>query len=74
MEAKAEGVAASRKLGEAHVLGVDQEKGTKLDKVHNLAFKVDPDKHDDGSKQFLGRTGRFDGVDILKIIFEQLRE
>ena len=37
----------------------------------NLTFKVDPDKHDDGVKTFLGRTGNFDGVDVLKIIFEQ---
>ena len=37
----------------------------------NLTFKVDPAKHDDGPKQFLGRTGNFDGVDVLKIIFEQ---
>jgi uncharacterized protein DUF1800 len=32
---------------------------------------VDPDKHDGGAKTFLGRTGNFDGVDVLKIIFEQ---
>ena len=37
----------------------------------NLAFKVDPEKHDGGAKTFLGRTGNFDGVDVLKIIFEQ---
>jgi hypothetical protein len=37
----------------------------------DLAFKVDPEKHDAGSKQFLGRTGDFDGVDAVKIIFEQ---
>src|SRR5262245_18146533 len=37
----------------------------------NLTFKVDPDKHDDGAKTFLGRTGNFDGVDLLKIIFQQ---
>jgi uncharacterized protein (DUF1800 family) len=37
----------------------------------DLAFKVDPDKHDAGSKEFLGRIGSFDGVDILRIIFEQ---
>ena len=37
----------------------------------NLAFKVDPAKHDGGAKTFLGRTGNFDGVDVLKIIFEQ---
>jgi len=37
----------------------------------NLAFKVDPDKHDNADKVFLGRTGNLDGVDVLKIIFEQ---
>jgi Protein of unknown function (DUF1800) len=37
----------------------------------NLAFKVDTNKHDAGAKTFLGRTGPFDGVDVLKIIFEQ---
>ena len=37
----------------------------------NLTFKVNPDKHDDSPKTFLGRTGNFDGVDALKIIFEQ---
>ncbi len=37
----------------------------------NLAFKVDARKHDDGPKTFLGRTGHFDGVEALKIIFEQ---
>jgi uncharacterized protein (DUF1800 family) len=37
----------------------------------NLSFKVDKDKHDAGVKSFLGRTGNFDGVDVLKIIFEQ---
>jgi hypothetical protein len=37
----------------------------------NLTFKVDPAKHDAGAKTFLGRTGNFDGVDVLKIIFEQ---
>jgi len=37
----------------------------------NLTFKVDPAKHDAGVKTFLGRTGTFDGVEVLKIIFEQ---
>jgi hypothetical protein len=37
----------------------------------DLAFKVDPPKHDDAPKTFLGRTGNFDGVDILRIILEQ---
>jgi len=37
----------------------------------NLTFKVDPEKHDAGAKTFLGRTGNFDGVEVLKIVFEQ---
>jgi uncharacterized protein (DUF1800 family) len=28
-------------------------------------------QHDEGTKTFLGRTGSFDGTDILRIIFEQ---
>jgi uncharacterized protein (DUF1800 family) len=37
----------------------------------DLAFKVDPQMHDAGAKTFLARSGDFDGVDVLKIIFEQ---
>lgn len=37
----------------------------------DLAFKVDPEKHDAGVKEFLGRSGNFDGVDVLEMIFEQ---
>jgi hypothetical protein len=37
----------------------------------DLAFKMDAAKHDGGVKTFLGRTGNFDGVEVLKIIFEQ---
>ncbi len=37
----------------------------------DLTFKVDAAKHDAGAKTFLGRTGTFDGVDVLKIVFEQ---
>ena len=37
----------------------------------DLSFKVDLAKHDDGNKTFLGRTGNFDGVDILNIILDQ---
>jgi len=37
----------------------------------NLSFKIDNDKHDAGAKTFLGRTGNFDGVEVLKIIFAQ---
>jgi uncharacterized protein (DUF1800 family) len=37
----------------------------------DLTFKVDAEKHDAGTKTFLGRSGNFDGVEVLKIIFEQ---
>jgi hypothetical protein len=37
----------------------------------NLTFKENPDKHDDAAKTFLGKTGNFDGVEVLSIIFEQ---
>jgi uncharacterized protein (DUF1800 family) len=35
------------------------------------AFALDPRRHDDGRKTFLGRSGDFDGSDIVEIIFEQ---
>ncbi|HJN42842.1 MAG: DUF1800 domain-containing protein [Vicinamibacterales bacterium] len=37
----------------------------------NLDFVVNAELHDDGEKTFLGRTGNFDGVDVLNIILEQ---
>ena len=37
----------------------------------NLDFVVNEAQHDDGPKTFLGRTGNFDGVDVLEIILEQ---
>ena len=37
----------------------------------NLDFVVHPALHDDGEKTFLGRTGNFDGVDVIDIILEQ---
>ena len=37
----------------------------------NLDFVVNAAQHDDGPKTFLGRTGSFDGVDVLGIILEQ---
>ena len=37
----------------------------------NLDFVVNTAQHDDGPKTFLGRTGAFDGVDVLRIILEQ---
>jgi len=37
----------------------------------DLAFAFDADKHDGGTKTFLGQTGAFDGDDILRIILDQ---
>jgi hypothetical protein len=37
----------------------------------DLKFVVNKDQHDDGEKTFLGRTGRFDGADIIDIIMQQ---
>ena len=37
----------------------------------NLEFVVNADQHDASEKTFLGRTGNFDGVDVLNIILEQ---
>lgn len=37
----------------------------------DLDFVVNQDEHDGGLKTFLGRTGNFDGVDIIDIIMDQ---
>jgi len=37
----------------------------------DLEFVVNADQHDDTEKQFLGRTGRFDGVQVIDIILQQ---
>jgi hypothetical protein len=37
----------------------------------DLKFVVNRDQHDDGQKTFLGRTGNFDGVDIIDVILQQ---
>jgi Protein of unknown function (DUF1800) len=37
----------------------------------DLKFVVNKDQHDDGQKTFLGKTGNFDGVDIIDIILQQ---
>jgi uncharacterized protein (DUF1800 family) len=37
----------------------------------DVNFVVNRDQHDDSEKQFLGRTGTFDGVQIIDIIMEQ---
>jgi hypothetical protein len=37
----------------------------------DVKFVVNKDQHDDGEKTFLGKTGRFDGADVIGIIMEQ---
>jgi uncharacterized protein (DUF1800 family) len=37
----------------------------------DMRFVVNQDQHDNGEKTFLGRTGRFDGVDVIDIIMQQ---
>ena len=37
----------------------------------DLKFVVNKEQHDDGEKTFLGKTGKFDGVDIIDIIMQQ---
>jgi hypothetical protein len=37
----------------------------------DLKFVVNKDQHDNGEKTFLGRTGDFDGVQIIDIIMQQ---
>jgi uncharacterized protein (DUF1800 family) len=36
-----------------------------------LVFKFDAAQHDDGEKAFLGRTGQFNGEDIIDVILDQ---
>ncbi len=37
----------------------------------DVNFVVNKDQHDDGEKTFLGKTGRFDGVEVIDIIMQQ---
>src|SRR5262245_42834128 len=37
----------------------------------DLKFVVNKDQHDDGQKTFLGKSGNFDGVDVIDIILQQ---
>jgi hypothetical protein len=37
----------------------------------DVNFVVNQDQHDDGEKTVLGKTGRFDGVDVIDIIMQQ---
>ncbi len=36
-----------------------------------VVFRVDESKHDEGSKSVLGRTGAFDGVQVIDIILDE---
>ncbi len=49
--------------------------GPKIPRVPNHRFffqyEFRPEEHDYGEKEFLGRTGNFDGFDIIDIILEQ---
>src|SRR5580765_132705 len=37
----------------------------------DVKFVVNKDQHDDGEKTFLGKTGRFDGLNVIDIIMQQ---
>ena len=37
----------------------------------DLEFVINQEQHDDAEKNFLGRSGNFDGIDIIDIIMEQ---
>jgi Protein of unknown function (DUF1800) len=37
----------------------------------DVKFVVNKEQHDDGVKTFLGKTGNFDGVDVIDIIMQQ---
>ena len=46
--------------------------GWTLSRPHPVgSFMIDPTIHDSGNKTFLGKTGNFDGRDIVDIIFAQ---
>ena len=49
--------------------------GPKIPRVPNhrffFQFEFRPEEHDYSEKQFLGRTGNFDGFDIIDIVLEQ---
>jgi hypothetical protein len=38
---------------------------------HELEFHIDPARHDDGPKTFLGHTGDFGGEEVIAIILDQ---
>ncbi len=40
-------------------------------RTHGLGFRFDPLLHDDGPKTVLGKTGNWDGGDIVRIVLEQ---
>ncbi len=46
--------------------------GHRIDDDDHYSF--DPNKHDNGTKTFMGQTGNFDGSDIINIILDQRRD
>ncbi|MEO6834552.1 MAG: DUF1800 domain-containing protein [Candidatus Tumulicola sp.] len=72
----------ARELMELFTLGVDNYSeddvrnaarawtGWRYDRINETAT-YEPRFHDDGVKSFLGRTGNFNGDDVVNIIFEQ---
>lgn len=70
----------ARELMELFTMGVDQYTEDDIKEsaraftgwtLDNGRFVFDLQRHDMGTKTFLGRTGEFDGWDILDIIFDQ---
>ncbi|HTW64619.1 MAG TPA: DUF1800 domain-containing protein [Bryobacteraceae bacterium] len=61
-------------MGVGHYTEKDVREGARAFTGWNyvdLKFVVNKDKHDDGEKTFLGKTGRFDGVNVIDIIMQQ---
>lgn len=61
-------------LGVGHYTEKDIREGARAFTGWNFVdvkFVVNQAQHDDSEKTFLGRTGRFDGVDIIDIIMQQ---
>jgi hypothetical protein len=61
-------------MGVGHYTEKDVREGARAFTGWNyvdLKFVVNKAEHDDGEKTFLGKTGRFDGVDVIDIIMQQ---
>ncbi len=61
-------------MGVGHYTETDIREGARAFTGWNaddLTFVIHPEQHDAGAKTFLGRTGNFDGVDVIAIILAQ---